>query len=85
MRITIRKQPPFGGLASMTQDRSIRDVFADGEKVATVAPSADGWYWYGSGHNTIWDKRTFASREEAIEHCKATIRLADAVEREGKG
>jgi len=84
VKITIRKQPPLRGLASITQGRSIRDVIADGIKVATVAPTGDRWYWYGSGHNTIWDKRTFASREEAIEHCKSTIKLADAVEREGK-
>ncbi len=85
MKITVRKQQLHKGLARVTQDRSIRDVFADGEKVATVAPCADGWYWYGSGHNTTWDNLTFSSREEAIEHCKETIRLADAVEREGKG
>lgn len=85
MRITVRKQPSAKGLARVTQDRRIRDVIANGKKVATVAPTGTEWYWYGIGYNTIWQNLTFETRDSAIEHCKSQIRQADAVEREGKG
>ena len=74
MRITIRKTPVPKGISGMTHDRTQRHVCINGQPVYTVAPTNNAWYWHGGFHNTLWEGKTFATREDAIDNVKEFIR-----------
>lgn len=40
-------------------------------RLGTVAQTQGGWYWYGSGHNSLWDSAEPMTVDEAKAACKA--------------
>lgn len=76
MRLTWRKQPSEKGLAAVGQGPRGVDLRQNGERVMCVRPytqgkyTIHGWYFYGSGYNSLQFAEPYETMEIAKEKAK---------------
>ena len=77
-----RREARARGLAGVCQGWRGFELVSDGEVIAHVAGfgdryAPDRFYWYGLNTNTLWQKLTFGSVEEAKSHAMQSAREAN--------
>jgi hypothetical protein len=81
-RFTWSRQPSERGLAGVCQGPRGFILKRGGKEVGRVSPltggpinrDITGWYWYGSGHNSLWSGDKYTNPDDAKAACLAYVR-----------